>query len=72
MREAPTHMTLAQLSLLAAEFNRLRIGAGRKVAVLTAEQRFDNAHFFAVSARGIGRDVQAFTSFEEAFNWLTL
>lgn len=72
VREAPASLSVAQLSQLVAEFNRLHIGAGRKTAVLTAEDRFENAHFFAVSARGMGRDVQAFTSFEDAFDWLTL
>lgn len=72
VREAPANLTLAQLSELAAEFTRLNIGAGQKTAVLTDPDRFDNAQFFAVSARGKGRVVQAFTSFEEAFDWLAL
>jgi hypothetical protein len=72
VREAPANLTLAQLTQLVEEFHRLRVGAGHKTAVLTAKERFDNAHFFAVTARGRGRNVQAFISFEEAFDWLTL
>ena len=72
VREAPSDLSVSQLSQLATEFNRLHLGTGRKTAVLTTPDRFDNSHFFAVTARGMGRDVQAFTSFEEAFDWLTL
>lgn len=72
VRDAPSNLSLSQLADLAAEFNRLQKGARRKVAVLTSPDRFDNAHFFAVSARGMGRDVQAFTSFEDAFDWMVL
>jgi hypothetical protein len=72
IREAPANLSLVQISELAAEFHRLHIGAGRKTAVLTEQGRFDNAHFFAITARGKGRTVQAFASFEEAFDWLTL
>jgi len=72
VRDAPADLSLSQLSELAMEFNRSRLGVGRKTAVLTAKDRFDNAHFFAISARGMGRNVQAFTSFEEAFDWLAL
>jgi len=61
-----------QLSELVKEFTTLHISGGRKVAVLTEQHRFGNAQFFAVTARGKGRDVQAFTSFEEAFDWLAL
>ena len=72
VRDSPANLSLAQVSELAMEFNKSRLGAGRKTAVLTAKDRFDNAQFFAVSARGMGRNVQAFTSFEEAFDWLAL
>jgi hypothetical protein len=71
IRDAPADLTLVQVSQLAAEFAK-RIGGRQQVAILTSEDRFDRAHFFAVSARGMGRNVQAFTSFEEAFNWLAL
>jgi hypothetical protein len=72
IRPAPAFLNLVQVAEIVAEFDRLRLGSGRKVAVLTEEERFDNAQFFAVSRRGRGEDVQAFTSFEEAFDWLSL
>ncbi len=40
--------------------------------MLTMKDRFDNAQFFAISARNMGLSVQAFASFEEAFEWLVL
>ena len=70
VREAPSYLSLTDLWALAVEFARLQIGAGRRTAVLTSTDRFENAHFFAISARNIGLKVQAFTSFEEAFEWL--
>jgi hypothetical protein len=70
VREAPAYFTFPQVSELAFEFHNLRLAEGRKTGVLTTEDRFDRAHFFAMTARGMGEQVRAFTSFEEAFDWL--
>jgi hypothetical protein len=70
VREAPYSLTLADISTLAVEFTRLQIGVGRKIAVVIETDRYDDAQFFAVSARSMGNRVQAFTSFEEAHEWL--
>lgn len=72
IREAPANLSLREISELATEFEKLQLGTGRKTAVLTEPRRFENAHFFSVSARNMGSSVQAFTSFEEAFDWLAL
>ena len=72
VREAPSYLSLADLSTLAIEFTRLQIGAGHKTAVLTSSDRYDNALFFAASARNLGGRVHALTLFEEAFDWLAL
>jgi hypothetical protein len=48
----------------------LRIATNRRSALLVSPERFDDAEFFAISAGGMGRRVHAFTSFEEAFDWL--
>lgn len=69
-REASTELTLSSLYQLAREFTELRIAANRRTALLVAPGRFDEAEFFAVSAGGMGRQVRALTSFEEAFDWL--
>ena len=70
VRDAPSYLPLTDLWALAVEFARLQIGAGRRTAVLTSADRYENAHFFAISARNMGLSVQAFTSFEEAFEWM--
>ena len=72
VREAASFLSLAEVQTLLDEFAMRKIGAGRKTAVLCPESRYDNTHFFAVSARGMGLDVHAFTSFEEACDWLAL
>lgn len=71
VREAASFMSLADIRALVEEFAELGVGAGRKTAIVSSADRFDNVHFFAVSARGMGLDVQAFTSLEEATEWLT-
>jgi hypothetical protein len=72
VREAASYLSLTEIREILDEFVRLRISEGRKTAVLAPESRYDNVQFFAVSARGMGLDVQAFTSFEDACDWLTL
>ena len=70
VRGTPYSLTLADISTLAVEFTRLQIGAGHRVAVLIEPERYDDAQFFTVSARSMGNHTQAFTSFEEANDWL--
>jgi hypothetical protein len=70
MREVSSRLTLPSLYELAREFTDLRIAANRRTAVLVPADRYDDAEFFAISAGGMGRRVRAFTSFEDAFDWL--
>jgi hypothetical protein len=72
VREAASRLSLADIRALVEEFAHLGLGAGRRTAIVSPEGRFDNVHFFAVSARSMGLDVQAFTSLEDATEWLTL
>lgn len=72
VRDAASHLPLAEIRLLVDEFAGIGLGSGRKTAMLCTEDRYENVKFFAVSARSMGFDVHAFTSFEEACNWLTL
>jgi len=72
VREAASHLSLTEIREILDEFMRLKISAGRKTAILGPESRFDNVQFFSVSARSAGLEVQAFLSFEEACDWLTL
>lgn len=70
VRESPVTLSLAEITELVSEFNTMRVGAGRRTAVLTEKPHFGNAEFFAILARGRGNEVQAFTSLEEALDWL--
>ncbi len=71
VREASSFLSLTDVRALVEEFAELGLGAGRKTAIVSSADRFDNVHFFAVSARSMGLDVQAFSSFDEAREWLT-
>jgi len=72
IREAPGKLTLPEVWSFTEEFARLQTDKGLKTAVLTEAERFDNAEFFAISAKNMGLKAQAFTSFEDAFEWLAL
>jgi len=67
-------MSIADLWYLAAElnnsFNKVS-SRPRKTAVLCPIKRFDHAGFFALCSQNRGFHVSAFTSFEEAYEWLT-
>jgi hypothetical protein len=72
IRLAPGKLTLPEVLSFADEFAKVQSDHGLKTAVLTEPGRFENAEFFAVTAKGMGLQVQAFTSFEDAFEWLAL
>lgn len=72
VREAASYLLLPEIRVIADEFVRLQIASGNRTAILCTQERYDNVQFFAVSARTMGCDVQAFTSFEDAVDWLTL
>ena len=63
-------LTGAELWHLAEKFvNHPHIGR-RKTAVLCPEFRLDHSRFFALRAERQGGNVQAFSSYEEAMDWL--
>jgi len=55
---------------LAAKLVNARGRFPKKTAVLCPLQRFDHASFFALCAQNTGLNVQAFSSFEDAIEWL--
>ena len=69
-RKARSKMSITDLWFLAAELCKLNKGASRKIAVLCPLKEFDHAGFFALCAQNRGMQVQAFTSFEDAIEWL--
>jgi hypothetical protein len=63
-------LSAGQLWYLAEKFaGHPHIGR-RKTALLCPRQRFDHARFFSLCAEHRGSNVEAFTSYEEAMEWL--
>lgn len=71
-RKAQSGMSVTDLWYLAAELGNLRDPFSRpiKTAVLCPLIRFDLAEFFALCAGNRGFNVGAFTSLEDAIEWL--
>jgi hypothetical protein len=69
-RKSHVQMSVTDLWYLAAELSNLRKAFSRKTAVLCPVERFDDAAFFALCSKNRGFRVKAFTSFEDAINWL--
>jgi hypothetical protein len=69
-RKAQTDLSAFDLWFLAAVISDLRKAFSRKTAVLCPLERFNHAEFFARCAENIGFQVRAFTSFEDAIEWL--
>ncbi len=69
-RKAQSALSATDLWYLAAELISFRKALSRKTAVLCPLDRFDHAAFFALCAQNKGFRVHAFTSFEEAMEWL--
>ena len=64
-------MSVTDLWYLAAELSNLHKAFQRKTAVLCPSERFDQAAFFALCAKNRGFQVGAFTTFDDAIEWLT-
>jgi hypothetical protein len=62
--------TLPQLYELAREFQQLGGYKDRKTAILADHDQFEDAKFVSISAQRMGVNVHAFSSFEDAFEWL--
>ncbi len=69
-RKAQTEMSVTDLYYLCTELSNLRKAFSRKTAVLCPLERFKYAEFFALVAQNRGFPVMAFTSFEDAIEWL--
>jgi hypothetical protein len=72
-RKAESEMSVTDLWQLAAELSdnfRKAFSRSVRTAILCPEQRFDPAGFFALCAQNRGFQVNAFTSFADAYEWL--
>ena len=70
-RKAHVQLSITDLWYLVAELSNLRNAFSRKTAVLCPVEQFDNAAFFALCSENQGFRIKAFTSFEDAIDWLT-
>jgi hypothetical protein len=70
MREAHSALSATGLWNLALEVSRNHTPFHGKIAVLCRASGGGQADFFALCAQNRGFPVRAFTSFEEAINWL--
>jgi DNA-binding transcriptional LysR family regulator len=63
-------LTAAELWYLADKLVRYRRTFENKTAILCPVENFDHAQFFALCAEKHGFNIQAFTSYEKAIQWL--
>ena len=63
-------LSAGQLWYLAEKFAVHPHIGHRKTAILCPRSRFDHAQFFGLCAENRGSNVEAFTSYEEAMEWL--
>lgn len=69
-RKAHVQMSVTDLWYLAAGLSELGKTFYRKTAVLCPAERFDDAAFFSLCSENRGFRIKAFSSFEDAINWL--
>ena len=75
-RGTESRLSVADVWVLAKELATLMHagtskGFRAKISVLCPVEHFDYAQFFELCAQNRGLNVQAFTSFEELFEWLS-
>jgi hypothetical protein len=70
VRKAETALSATDLWQLAREVSNRHTPFDGKIAVLCRADRANQAAFFALCAQNQGFPVHAFTSFEEAVEWL--
>lgn len=63
-------LSATDLWTLAEKLVRFRNAFARRTAILCPLEKFDHSRFFALCAENRGFNVHAFTSYEEAMEWL--
>lgn len=69
-RRAHSVLSVTDLYEIVGEIHDHQQAYSRRTAVLCPRERFEFAEFFALCAQNRGFSVNAFTSFEEAIDWL--
>jgi hypothetical protein len=77
VRGLETNLSITELFILAQEVEKLvhsgsPQGFWAKIAVLCPIERFESAKFFELCTMNRGLNVQAFTSVEDLFDWISL
>jgi hypothetical protein len=70
IREVSGRLSAAELWSLAERLVRYRKTFTHRTAVLCPSERFDHVRFFALCAEHKGFNITAFTSYEDAMEWL--
>lgn len=70
LRFSESALSVTDVWMLVIELFNFRKAFGRKTAVLCPVERFDHAAFFALCAKNRGFKIEAFTSYEDAIEWL--
>lgn len=69
-RKVSGSLSATDLWRLAETLLKFRRTFERRTAVLCPEEKFDRTQFFALCAENQGFNIRAFTSYEEAMEWL--
>lgn len=70
VRKAQSRLSVADLWYLAVELRDLLKPFSQKMALLCQLEPCDQAEFFTLCAKNRGFNLRAFTSFEDAIEWL--
>ena len=69
-RRVTGSLSATDLWTLAQQLVRFRTTFAHRTAILCPLEKFDHSRFFALCAENRGFNIQAFTSYEEAIEWL--
>ena len=69
-RDVSGRLSATDLWSLAEKLVRYRRTFAKRTAILCPIDRFDHARFFTLCAENHGFNIQAFSSYEEAMEWL--
>ena len=69
-RDVSGYLSAPDLFTLASQLARYRQTFARRTAILCPLERFDHARFFSLCAENRGFNMHAFSSYEEAMEWL--
>ena len=69
-RRVTGSLSATDLWTLAEKLTKFRASFAHRTAILCPLEKFDHSRFFALCAENRGFNIQAFTSYEEAMEWL--